>query len=182
MGPGHVTVPCIDLPNNILYCNTPDLSQSAYIIMMVSDILTPNKCQSIPSNHNGFSKTHISHSTWYEYCMMAIQQAMFERAGEANSPIPDSKVHGANMGPTWVLSAPDGPHVGPTNFAIRDDFFAISRSGPCSHSNNILCIHWWFTPWGSLYLILSLRTSKLHYCERYVWTGSYIYSSFLMNV
>ena len=26
---------------------------------------------------------------------------------------PDSKVHGANMGPTWVLSAPDGPHVGP---------------------------------------------------------------------
>ena len=28
---------------------------------------------------------------------------------------PDSKVHGANMGPTWVLSAPDGPHVGPMN-------------------------------------------------------------------
>ena len=26
--------------------------------------------------------------------------------------IPDSKVHGANMGPTWVLSAPDGPHAG----------------------------------------------------------------------
>ena len=26
---------------------------------------------------------------------------------------PDSKVHGANMGRTWVLSAPDGPHVGP---------------------------------------------------------------------
>ena len=31
----------------------------------------------------------------------------------------DSKVHGANMGPTWVLSAPDGPHVGPMNLAIR---------------------------------------------------------------
>ena len=31
---------------------------------------------------------------------------------------PDSKVHGANMGPTWVLSAPDGPHVGPMNLAI----------------------------------------------------------------
>ena len=27
--------------------------------------------------------------------------------------IPDSKVHGSNMGPTWVLSAPDVPHVGP---------------------------------------------------------------------
>ena len=31
---------------------------------------------------------------------------------------PDSKVHGANMGSTWVLSAPDGPHVGPMNLAI----------------------------------------------------------------
>ena len=35
---------------------------------------------------------------------------------------PDSKVHGANMGPTWVLSAPDGPHVGPMNLAIQVDF------------------------------------------------------------
>ena len=34
-------------------------------------------------------------------------------------PVPESKVHGANMGPTWVLSAPDGPHVGPMNLAIR---------------------------------------------------------------
>ena len=33
---------------------------------------------------------------------------------------PDSKVHTANMGPTWVLSAPDGPHVGPMNLVIRD--------------------------------------------------------------
>ena len=32
---------------------------------------------------------------------------------------PDSKVHGANMGPTLVLPAPDGPHVGPMNLAIR---------------------------------------------------------------
>ena len=30
----------------------------------------------------------------------------------------NSKVHGANMGSTWVLSAPDGPFVGPTNLAI----------------------------------------------------------------
>ena len=31
----------------------------------------------------------------------------------------DSRIHGANMGPTWVLSAPDGPHVGPMSLAIR---------------------------------------------------------------
>ena len=32
---------------------------------------------------------------------------------------PDSKAHGTNMGPTWVLSAPDGPHVGAMNLSIR---------------------------------------------------------------
>ena len=32
--------------------------------------------------------------------------------------IPDSNVHGANMGSTWVLSAPDEPHVG---HMMRDD-------------------------------------------------------------
>ena len=33
--------------------------------------------------------------------------------------VTDSKVHGANMKPTWVLSDPDGPHVDPMNLAIR---------------------------------------------------------------
>ena len=33
--------------------------------------------------------------------------------------VPDSKVHGTNMGPTWVLTAPDGFHVDPMNLAIR---------------------------------------------------------------
>ena len=46
--------------------------------------------------------------------------------------IPDSKVHVANMGPTWVLSAPDGPHVGPTNLAIRGGV-AASDSEKCEN-------------------------------------------------
>ena len=41
----------------------------------------------------------------------------------------DNKVHGANMGPTWVLLAPDGPHVGPMNLAIW---------GSLEHTEN-----WW---------------------------------------
>ena len=32
---------------------------------------------------------------------------------------PYSKIHGANMGPTWVLSAPDWPHVDSRNLAVR---------------------------------------------------------------
>ena len=31
---------------------------------------------------------------------------------------PNSKVHGANMGPIWGRQDPDGPHVGPMNFAL----------------------------------------------------------------
>ena len=45
---------------------------------------------------------------------------------------PDSKVHGANMGPTWVLSAPDGPHVSPMNLAIRVYYSGWAfYSSPC---------------------------------------------------
>ena len=33
--------------------------------------------------------------------------------------IPGSKVLGANSGPTWVLSALDGPHAVPMNLDIR---------------------------------------------------------------
>ena len=31
---------------------------------------------------------------------------------------PDSKVHGANVGPVWGRQDPGGPHVGPMDFAI----------------------------------------------------------------
>ena len=31
---------------------------------------------------------------------------------------PDSKIHGADMGPIWGRQDPGGPHVGPMNFAI----------------------------------------------------------------
>ena len=32
------------------------------------------------------------------------------------------------MGPTWVLSAPDGPQVGPMDLAIRDAFYQNVRN------------------------------------------------------
>ena len=42
-----------------------------------------------------------------------------QRISKASHHCPDSEVNGANMGPTWVLSAPDGTHDGPMNLAIR---------------------------------------------------------------
>ena len=44
--------------------------------------------------------------------------------------LPDSKVHGANMGPTWVLSAPDGPQVGPINLAINVPSYLLPHHNP----------------------------------------------------
>ena len=37
---------------------------------------------------------------------------------DQSSQYPDSKVHGANMGPIWGRQDPGGPHVGPLNFVI----------------------------------------------------------------
>ena len=63
--------------------------------------------------------------------------------------IPDSKVHGANMGSIWGRQDPGGPHVGPMNFAIWDVFrlakaiFEISNVQRNSkfHWGTVLMIH-----------------------------------------
>ena len=48
-----------------------------------------------------------SNITWYHKISGYLQR------------YPDSKVHGANMGPTWGQQDPGGPHVGPMNLTIR---------------------------------------------------------------
>ena len=54
--------------------------------------------------------------TYFHYLPFVETKMIWEIYPMGNNP--DSKVHGANMGPTWVLLAPDGPHVarfmGPT--------------------------------------------------------------------
>ena len=42
---------------------------------------------------------------------------------------PDSKIHGANMGPIWGRQDPGGPHVGPMNFAIWEVYVARKYCG-----------------------------------------------------
>ena len=46
---------------------------------------------------------------------------------------PDSKVHGAKMGPIWCRQDPGGPHVGPMNLAI----WVVNWT----HRNKL---HWYF--------------------------------------
>ena len=43
--------------------------------------------------------------------------------GKERRVTPDSKIHGANVGPIWGRQDPGGPHVGPINFAIWDIIF-----------------------------------------------------------
>ena len=42
-------------------------------------------------------------------------------AATAMGATPDSKIHGANMGPIWGRQDPGWPNVGPANLAIWDD-------------------------------------------------------------
>ena len=51
-----------------------------------------------------------------KWCIFIDKTIKYERFLETYW---DSQVREANMGPTWVLLAPDGPHVGPMNFVIR---------------------------------------------------------------
>ena len=48
---------------------------------------------------------------------------------------PDTKVHGANMGPIWGRHDPGGPHVGPMNPAfwepLRHWYICQSKMSPC---------------------------------------------------
>ena len=69
--------------------------------------------------------------------------------------VPDNKVHGANMGPIWVLSAPDVPHVGPMKLVIKGSMCVVCRDAPVCikrfvHRKN-------FSPW----LLLSCNTDML---------------------
>ena len=57
--------------------------------------------------------TRNSSSIPVQMTMTAVMNGLKEQVSG-----PDSKVHGANMGPIWGRQDPGGPHVGPMNFAI----------------------------------------------------------------
>ena len=64
--------------------------------------------------------------------MIADDLAMHVARASANMVLtyPDSKIHGANIGSTWVLLAPGGPHVGPMKLAMKVVSPEYSRTQP----------------------------------------------------
>ena len=88
--------------------------------------------------HNHYFCSHFCQSKCINSCLYFLtQEFLITDCGCANNLFNkdiavncagfhnflDRKVHEANMGPTWVLSVPGGPHVAPMNLAIRDISF-----------------------------------------------------------
>ena len=57
--------------------------------------------------------------------------------------VPDSKVHWANIGPTWGRQDPGGPHVGPMNFAILGPQYCIPYELWPLYLNELILIPAW---------------------------------------
>ena len=53
-----------------------------------------------------------------KYVQVCVLQSYIYHQEQNYINYPDSKVHGANMGPIWGREDPGGPHVGPMDFAI----------------------------------------------------------------
>ena len=64
--------------------------------------------------------------------------------------VPNSKVHGANMEPTWGRQGPGGSHVGPMNLAIWGFYM---RNEGCGYGWTFEHIHFDFDLWFNLLVI-----------------------------
>ena len=98
----------------------------------IADVSNSFSCMKIVHDPGGILQNQLTRLTT-EMCLLFLVldvsgttsqstcQTHTYRTWSRSSQIsyPESKIYGANMGPTWVLSAPDGLHVGPMNLAIR---------------------------------------------------------------
>ena len=77
------------------------------------------------------------------------------------------------MGPTWALSAPDGPHIGPMNLAIRVHlyhFCVVTGVDICRDNRMIHCI----TNFGNTLCCWNVLQNSMHSTKQFM-----IYKSFL---
>ena len=86
-------------------------------------------CYTIERKVSNFPPVMCSIITWMA-CLSLADPYCFSPHQSRAQGAPDSKVHRAIMGPTWVLSAPDGLHVGPMDLAIRGSYPETSGVKP----------------------------------------------------
>ena len=88
---------------------------------------------------------------------------------------PDSKVHGANMGPLWGWQDPGGPLVGPMNLAIRVGQYHSCWYFVSLHSNKTNTMKHIHSLLHMTYLYVnSLRLGALspERCQVIIWTNA----------
>ena len=90
---------------------------------------------------------------------------------------PDSKVHGANMGPTWVLSAPDGSHVGPMNLVIRVALRILLRVEETTNGS-ILSTHWGMNKMADIWI----RHFQMNFLKTFLFFQFKFCSNMFVNV
>ena len=83
--------------------------------------------------------------------------------------IPDSKVHGANMGSTWDRQDPGGTQVGHMSFAIWDMMqYLLDRLS----NHRIRLSSWWrksiYVCFGMMYETLRMRQNGCHFADNII--------------
>ena len=86
------------------------------------------KCENMNTSWRFISWEFNWNLPWYEPLWWQVNIGSGDDLVRA---IPDSKVHGANMGSTWVLSAPDWPHVGPWTLLSETTWSSVDRDLRC---------------------------------------------------
>ena len=86
-------------------------------------IITWERCQHLQALRDGIYRWPVKGASNQHNLYSKSRIASVLRRTESTvvcyeNHVPDIKVHRANMGHTWVLSAPDGPRVGLMNLAI----------------------------------------------------------------
>ena len=85
----------------------------------------------------------------YKVVFLPAQKLPFSRKDSretyclyTKNPCPDSKVHGANMGPTWVLVAPDGPML--AQWTLQSGYIwkvvLILKTGAIVPNGSVMCV------------------------------------------
>ena len=135
-----MTSPCIsilDLLSVVDICETyriSDTNISAAIVRSVNQ-WTLNICSQF-GQYVRSSNTDLltgKYRVVYEYfacsqCLVYLPDKGLIYTGACVNNIPDSKVHGAIMGPIWGRQDPGGPHVGPMNLAIWDRLWTALKT------------------------------------------------------
>ena len=98
--------------------NSPHKLPITWIMFPLDDVIINSACvHAVHENTQSYNQIlHLTHC--YKNRYLVIYVLIIVLAPKHTKRCPDSKVHGANMGPVWGRQDPGGPHVGPLNFII----------------------------------------------------------------